>query len=346
VTRPARRPAGGEDASADSSPDLPYSGDGRGARGRPEGPTATAVRERAGSGSRSGRAPARGRARSGPATSVLRSWRTWVVPALVVLTVLAVIEAVSPDGDAGSASPLLAPPTAAPVVGEAPPGAGQNVDIPTAELPAGGAFPVTGSGTWHVIPGTTPQAGTGRVYTYTVEVEDGAVLPEGDQAFATAVDATLTDPRSWVGSGQIAVRRIDTGDPDFRVSLSAQMTARGQCGYAIRYEASCWKSDIGRVLINGARWVRGAGAFDGQLGLYRQYAINHEVGHVFNNPHVPCPVNGALAPVMMQQSFGTANDYLAQLTEENPQGTQIPRDGKTCQPNAWPYPQGAVAPAG
>ena len=359
MTRPARRPAGGEEASADSSPDLPYSGDGRTARtdsSDRSGPGSTAVRERPGAEGRAasrsaGRParPSRGRpapARSGPASSVLRSWRIWVVPALVVLTVLAVIEAVSPDGDAGSASPLLAPPSAAPVVGEAPPGAGQNVDIPTAELPAGGAFPVTGSGTWHVIPGTTPQVGTGRLYTYTVEVEDGAVLPEGDQAFATAVDATLTDPRSWVGSGQIAVRRIDTGNPDFRVSLAAQMTARGQCGYAIRYEASCWKSDIGRVLINGARWVRGAGAFDGQLGLYRQYAINHEVGHVFNNPHVPCPVHGALAPVMMQQSFGTANDYLAQLTEENPQGTQIPRDGKTCQPNAWPYPQGAVAPTG
>ena len=41
-----------------------------------------------------------------------------------------------------------------------------------------------------------------------------------------------------------------------------------------------------------------------------------------------------------------AQETLAQLTEENPQGTQIPRDGKTCQPNAWPYPQGAVAPAG
>ena len=180
-------------------------------------PRATAVRERAGSGSRPGRAAARGRARSGPATSVLRSWRTWVVPALVVLTVLAVVEAVSPDGDAGSASPLLAPPTAAPVVGEAPPGAGQNVDIPTAELPAGGAFPVTGSGTWHVIPGTTPQAGTGRVYTYTVEVEDGVVLPEAaTRPSPRPSTPTLTDPRSWVGSGQIAVRRIDTGDPDFR----------------------------------------------------------------------------------------------------------------------------------
>ncbi|GLZ49973.1 hypothetical protein Acsp06_61580 [Actinomycetospora sp. NBRC 106375] len=278
---------------------------------------------------------------------MLRSWRLWVIPGLVVLTVLAVVEALSPGGDAGSASPLLAPPqSSSPVVTEAPPGVGQNVDIPTAELPAGGEFPVTGAGTWHVVPGTTPQAGTGRVYTYSVEVEDGAVIPEGEQAFATAVDATLTDPRSWVGSGQIAVRRIDAGVPDFRVSLTSQMTDRQQCGYDIRYEASCWKSDIGRVLINGSRWVRGAAAFDGQLGLYRQYAINHEVGHVFDNRHVPCPQNGALAPVMMQQSFGTANDYLAQLTEENPQGTQIPRDGKTCQPNAWPYPQGAVPPAG
>ncbi|MDD7965132.1 DUF3152 domain-containing protein [Actinomycetospora lemnae] len=360
MTRPARRPADGEEAPADSPLDASPTGDGRAPRaGRPgREPTSTAVRDRPRTGSRPGagsrpataprgRAGARPPARSAPRKSVLRSWRTWVIPALVVLTVLAVVEAVSPDGDAGSASPLLAPPERpTPVVTEAPRGVGQNVDIPSAELPAGGAFPVTGSGTWHVVPGTTPQAGTGRVYTYTVEVEDGIVVPEGEQAYATAVDATLTDPRSWIGSGQIAVRRIDTGVPDFRVSLSAQMTIRGLCGYSLRYEASCWKSDIGRVLINGSRWVRGGAAFEGQLGLYRQYALNHEVGHVFDNPHVPCPENGALAPIMMQQSFGTANDYLAQLTEENPQGTQIPRDGKVCRPNAWPYPQGPVAPVG
>jgi hypothetical protein len=265
------------------------------------------------------------------------------VPLLVVLTVLAVVQALTPGADAGSAATVLSGATdRAPVVGEAPSGAGDNVNIPTAELPSGGAFPVSGAGTWHVVPGTTPQAGAGRVFTYTVEVEDGAVVPEGDAAFATAVDATLSDPRSWVGSHQIAVRRVDTGAPDFRVSLSSQLTTRGQCGYELRYEASCWKSDIKRVLINGSRWVRGAGAFDGQLGLYRQYAINHEVGHVFDNRHVPCPANGALAPVMMQQSFGTSNDYLAQITEENPQGLDIPRDGSTCQPNAWPYPNGAL----
>ncbi|WP_211189486.1 DUF3152 domain-containing protein [Actinomycetospora sp. TBRC 11914] len=247
--------------------------------------------------------------------------------------------------------PAEAPPAAdGPVVGEAPTG-GDVTDavlpaVPTAELPGGGDFPVAGRGTWRVVPGTTPPVGAGRAFTYTVEIEDGATLAEGDQAFATAVDATLDDPRSWVGSGQIALRRVDATSgvvPDFRVSLTSQLTTRAQCGYQIRYEASCWKSDVGRVLINGARWVRGAGAFEGQLGLYRQYAINHEVGHVFRNPHVPCGGNGDLAPVMMQQSFGVSDDYLAQLTDSSPQGVEIPRDGKVCRPNAWPFPAGGPA---
>jgi hypothetical protein len=261
---------------------------------------------------------------------------------LLVLTGFVVVRATTDGPETTDASSPSSPSSAAeagPVVGEAPQGR-VDVDIPTAELPAGGEFPVQGRSTWRVVPGTTPQFGAGRVYTYTVEIEDGTIVTEGDQAFATAVDATLDDPRSWVGSGQIAMRRVDTGVPDFRISLTSQLTTRAQCGYDIRYEASCWKSDIGRVVINGARWVRGAAAFDGQLGLYRQYAVNHEVGHVFRNPHVPCAQGGALAPVMMQQSFGVSNDYLAQLTEENPQGLQIPRDGKVCQPNAWPFPEG------
>jgi hypothetical protein len=238
-----------------------------------------------------------------------------------------------------------------PVVGEAPTG-GDLADaavptVPTADLPAGGAFPVSGRGTWRVVPGTTPPVGEGRPYTYTVEIEDGAVVAEGDQAFAAAVDATLDDPRGWAGSGRIALRRVDAAAaraPDFRVSLTSQLTTRARCGYQIRYEASCWQSDLGRVLINGARWVRGAGAFEGQLGLYRQYAINHEVGHALGNQHVPCGAGGALAPVMMQQSFGVRNDYLAQLTDSSPQGGEIPRDGKACRPNAWPFPVGGPAP--
>jgi hypothetical protein len=262
---------------------------------------------------------------------------------LLVLTGFVLARTLLPDDEPAEVRPA----PEGPVVGEASTG-GDLTDaalpaIPTAELPGGGDFPVSGRDTWRVVPGTTPPVGQGRPYTYTVEIEDGAVVAEGDQAFAAAVDATLDDPRSWAGSGQVALRRVDAAAgqvPDFRVSLTSQLTTRARCGYQIRYEASCWQSDLGRVLINGARWVRGAGAFEGQLGLYRQYAINHEVGHVLGNPHVPCGADGALAPVMMQQSFGVSDDYLAQLTDSSPQGGEIPRDGRVCRPNAWPFPTG------
>lgn len=97
-------------------------------------------------------------------------------------------------------------------------------------------------------------------------------------------------------------------------------------------------------MINAARWARGGAAFQGNLGLYRQYAINHEVGHALDIDHEYCPRAGALAPVMMQQTFGVSNNYLAQLTEAGTAGTAIPRDGAICRPNAWPYPQGPPHP--
>ena len=109
-------------------------------------------------------------------------------------------------------------------------------------------------------------------------------------------------------------------DPDFIVSLTTPNTDHRPdlCGYQIHFEASCWQPAAHRVVINLARWVRGALAFDGDLGLYRQYAINHEVGHVFGNHHVGCGANGGLAPVMMQQTFGVSDDYVHDLNQADP----------------------------
>ncbi len=92
--------------------------------------------------------------------------------------------------------------------------------IAAGALPDGPPFTAAGSGAWHVVPGTSPTVGTGsRALTYTVEVEDG--LPaELDQQFAQTVDATLADPRSWIGDGQVSFTRIDNGDPDIRISLT------------------------------------------------------------------------------------------------------------------------------
>jgi hypothetical protein len=175
-----------------------------------------------------------------------------------------------------------------------------------------------------------------------VEVEDGLQTPEQDQQFAAAVDATLTDPRSWAGLGQVTLARIDTGEPTFRISLTSATTVRSPelCGWEVPLEASCYNRWVKRVLVNNARWVRGAMAYGTDLGAYRTYAINHEVGHALGFRHEACPEGGAAAPVMMQQSWSTSNDALHLVDP----GT-IPADGKSCLANPYPRPDAGAASA-
>ncbi len=223
------------------------------------------------------------------------------------------------------------------VQGPVPPAAFSGLSA--AALPPGQAFVAKGDNAWHVISGTTAPMGSGPMkYTFTVEVENGIENAQADQDFADLVDNTLADPRSWIGSGRYTLQRIDTGTPSFRISLTSQLTVRQNtlCGWEIHYEASCYARDVKRVAINNARWARGAESFNGDRGSYRVYAINHEVGHALGYVHQPCATNGGLAPVMMQQSWSTADDDLAPL---NPQ--LIPMDGKVCKFNPYPYPMGS-----
>lgn len=277
-------------------------------------------------------------------------WRIYALPVLMVVTVLVVLDLVNSP----ATQPTDQATAANDVVSGGPPAATENpvdpvqLDIPTAELPGGGDFSTAGDGSWHVVPGGGEKVGDGQqVYTYTVEVEDG-IDPSsyaGDKSFAASVQSTLSDPRSWIGSGQVSFQRVDASvpDPDLRLSLTTPETTHRAdiCGYSIKYESSCYRPDSGRVVINLARWVRGAMAFNGDVGLYRQYVINHEVGHALGNGHVGCAEDGGLAPVMMQQTFGVANDYVAKLNgaAENGDVGPVPADGKVCRPNAWPNPQ-------
>ncbi|CRK61768.1 FIG01121705: hypothetical protein [Alloactinosynnema sp. L-07] len=282
-------------------------------------------------------------------------WRVYALPVLTVVTALVVVqtagEAPAPPADAASGVRLDNPTQTVPDTSVPPdvsevPQAPIDVNIPSAELPNGGPYTQTGAGTWHGVPGEGPKVGTGaKFYTYTVEVEDGidASAFGGDETFAKLIDQTLADPRGWTSGGQISVQRVrpDFPNPTIRISLTSPDTAhRGdKCGFAIKYESSCWLGTEKRLMINLARWVRGAVAFSGDMITYRQYAINHEIGHAFRAGHVGCAQEGALAPVMMQQSFGVANNYVAQLNRAVGQRDAVKEDGLTCKPNAWPNPQ-------
>jgi hypothetical protein len=283
-------------------------------------------------------------------------WRLYAVPILLVITALVLwdtsrtppVEARGSSDEATQNAAVnsgqLPDPDTTPDATEIPV---KPIDakIPTADLPPGNAFTAAGPGTYRIIPGNGPKVGQGtqNTFTYTIEVENGinaAEIGGGDDAFAGLIDQTLADPRGWTSDARIAVQRV-TDRPRMRITLATPETTHKLCGRTIPYESSCRLSRDGRVVINLARWVRGALAFNGDIGSYRTYAINHEVGHAFGRGHEGCLENGGLAPVMMQQSFGVANDYVALLNDAVPGNPDpVKKDGKVCRFNPYPNPQG------
>ena len=279
-------------------------------------------------------------------------WRAYAIPVLAVLTVFVVFDAFRPS-ESGPADAVAAEEQApdfgtlthdvarSGVVGVPPKADGKFATTEAGVLPDGGPFTESGPGAWHVVPGGTGQvgAGTERVFTYSIEVEDGLDTAGfgGEAAFAQLVDQTLSNPKSWTKDPRFAFRRIDNGEPDFRVALTSQTTAREACGFDIPFDTSCYNLGYSRVVLSVARWVRGAIAFQGDVGSYRQYLVNHEVGHAIGyQQHQPCDTDGGLAPAMMQQTFGTGNNDVSKL---DPDGVVKP-DGKVCRFNPWPYPRG------
>jgi hypothetical protein len=264
-------------------------------------------------------------------------WRAYALPVLVVVTIAALLtaragtpksnpKAGSPGGTGHTSS---APPVANSNIAlksdEA--GAASGVPLKLGQLPAGPAFTAQGKGTFHILKGTSPKVGTGKLFRYEVEVEDG-VTGVDTAEFASTVQMVLSDPRSWSGHG-VALQRVDSGSVDFHVSLTSSMTVRQYCGYTIHVETSCYAAaydvaglEVNRVFLNVARWVRGAAPYVGDLTQYRVYMINHEDGHALGHHHAHECLAGGLAPAMMQQTFGLKSA----VTNEN------------CQANPWPYP--------
>jgi len=178
-------------------------------------------------------------------------------------------------------------------------------------------YPPDGPRRWRYATGTGPGAGrAGRLLRYRVAVEEGiaGVSPDG---FAGAVTATLSDPRSWTAGGRWRLQPVGrTGTYDFTVYLATPGTRDRLCAMGYDRYTSCRNGD--RVVINVARWARGVPQYRGALATYRQYVVNHEVGHRLGQRHERCPGKGRPAPTMQQQTLGLHG----------------------CRPNPWPFRAG------
>jgi len=184
---------------------------------------------------------------------------------------------------------------------------------PTSAQPTWDGDPVAsrGSGSFSVAPGSVRAPGAGAVVTVRVEVEGGTGYPA--PGFADAVMRTLNDPRSWGSGATRSFARTD-GPADIAVLLASPDTSAALCRPLVtRGTLSCSIGD--RAIITTHRWAGGTPEFT-DLGVYRQYVVNHEVGHVLGQGHRPCAGPGQLASVMQQQTIKVA----------------------PCTPNAWPHP--------
>lgn len=211
------------------------------------------------------------------------------------------------------------------------------------ELPAGGPFTEEGKKTFHQVgqPGLKVGKGERTTIRYSVEIEDGVDASHygGEDAFAAAVDATLSDPRGWTADPGFAFEHVAAdANPDTRIQLASLRTTAELCGAQLETETSCHTTVTGvsTVILNEARWVRGAAPYEGDLGNYRQYLLNHEFGHAIGYAaHQPCGESGALAPIMMQQTLSLKN---SDLYAKDP-NEAYPDNDKKCEPNPWPYPR-------
>ncbi|MGY1717087.1 DUF3152 domain-containing protein [Geodermatophilus sp. SYSU D01106] len=255
-------------------------------------------------------------------------WRAYAIPLLAVATVLTLVDVVgapdtTPAASTGAATsqgtPAEAPVSTGPAPAPATPTAPAEGDAGPTDVvppPAAATYVEQGSGEVAVVPGSSGVYGSGPLQRFVVEVEGG--IGVDGPTFAAAVEATLGDPRSWGSGGRMSFQRVDTtdvGSYDFRVSLVSPGSMERYCpGVGTGGYTSCRYGE--RAVINLARWETAVPDYQGDIATYRQYVVNHEVGHALGNGHQPCPGQGQLAPVMQQQTLGLEG----------------------CTKNAWPFP--------
>ena len=136
------------------------------------------------------------------------------------------------------------------------------------------------------------------------------VRVDGADDFPEMLAATMADPRGWVRAGFDV--RPDRDGPYLVVLASGEEVDELCHPYDTGGMYSCQNGPV--VALNIDRWNDAVPGWPASLEEYRLYLVNHEMGHLLGQRHVPCPGAGEPAPVMYQQSSNL----------------------RGCRPNGWP----------
>jgi hypothetical protein len=238
----------------------------------------------------------------------------------VLVVAAGVVRHVTRDGE-----PVVTLPSPSAVASGAPKVSG-SPSPPAPVLQKPGDIPTEGPGSFVYATETGPLLGTsGSLRRFHVAVESN-VSGELDE-FAALAEQTLGDPRSWIAGKQHRFQRVPRAQTaEFTVYLVTRQTAYQMCrvnGVDIRENGVPYTScrQVRKVIINLDRWRLSVPDYvNGSVPLqtYREYVINHEVGHELGRGHEACTGQGNPAPTMQTQTLGLEG----------------------CTANPWPYLDG------
>ncbi|MEC7820144.1 MAG: DUF3152 domain-containing protein [Actinomycetota bacterium] len=140
--------------------------------------------------------------------------------------------------------------------------------------------------------------------TINISLKIEAKVDIGLECASNLILKVLNDSRGWSSIVGKEFQFTSLEKSDFEIIFATPDTVDQLCApLATNGIYSCRREN--RVVLNYFRWIAGARDFGTDLATYRLYLINHEVGHMLGWGHTTCPAEGALAPLMMQQSKST-----------------------------------------